>query len=57
VANSTREDVRELLSLAAEIPVRTEVETFDLVDANRALQLMKQSKIQGAGVLKIKGTA
>jgi len=53
VANSTREDVRELLSLAAEIPVRTEVETFDLADANRALQLLKQSKIRGAGVLKI----
>jgi propanol-preferring alcohol dehydrogenase len=53
VANSTREDVRELLRLATEIPVRTEVETFDLADANRALQLMKQSKIRGAGVLKI----
>jgi propanol-preferring alcohol dehydrogenase len=53
VANSTREDVRELLRLAAEIPVRTEIETFDLTEANRALQLMKQSKIRGAGVLKI----
>ena len=57
VANSTREDVRELLSLAAEIPVRIEVETFGLADANRALQLMKQSKIRGAGVLRIGGVA
>jgi propanol-preferring alcohol dehydrogenase len=57
VANSTREDVRELLRLAAEIPVRTEIETFDLTEANHALQLMKQSKIRGAGVLKIAGMA
>jgi len=57
VANSTREDVRELLRLAAEIPVQTEIETFDLLEANRALQLMKQSKIRGAGVLKIAGMA
>jgi alcohol dehydrogenase, propanol-preferring len=57
VANSTRADVRELLSLAAEIPVRIEAESFDLADANRALQLMKQSKIRGAGVLEIEGAA
>jgi len=57
VANSTREDVRELLSLAAEMSVRTEIETFDLAEANRALLLMKQSRIRGAGVLKIGGIA
>jgi alcohol dehydrogenase, propanol-preferring len=57
VANSTREDARELLRLAAEIPVRTEVEVFELDQANRALLAMKQSKIRGAAVLKIASAA
>jgi|SRR5579862_94279 len=53
VANSTRHDATEFLRLAAEIPVRTDVETFSLDQANRALQAMKQSKIRGAAVLRI----
>ncbi len=53
VANSTRQDVEELLLVAAEIPVRTEIETFPLHDANRALQMMKASKIAGSGVLQV----
>jgi propanol-preferring alcohol dehydrogenase len=53
VANSTREDVRSLLRLAAEIPVHTEIETYPLSDANRALQDLKSSRIHGAGVLVI----
>ncbi len=53
VANSTRQDVRDFLRVAAEVPVRTEVETFRLEDANRALQAMKHSKIPAAGVLKV----
>ena len=53
VANATREDAREFLQLAAEIPIRSEVETFRLEDANRALQALKQSRIRGAGVLQI----
>jgi propanol-preferring alcohol dehydrogenase len=52
-ANSTRDDVRECLRLAAEVPVRTEVETFPLEQANEALAAMKQSRIRGAGVLNI----
>jgi propanol-preferring alcohol dehydrogenase len=51
VANSTREDARNLLRLAAEIPVLTEIQTFPLAEANRALRDLKQSKIHGAGVL------
>jgi alcohol dehydrogenase, propanol-preferring len=51
VANSTRQDARELLELACEIPIRTEVETFALVEANKALLRLKQSRIRGAGVL------
>ncbi|MCL4396424.1 MAG: zinc-dependent alcohol dehydrogenase family protein [Chloroflexi bacterium] len=53
VANSTRRDVEEFLQIAAEIPIRSEVETFALDDANRALQMMKASRLRGAGVLKI----
>jgi propanol-preferring alcohol dehydrogenase len=53
VANATREDAREFLRLAAEIPIRSEVESFRLEDANLALQALKQSKIRGAGVLTI----
>jgi len=53
VANSTRDDVRELLQLAAQIPIQTETEIFNLIEANRALQLLKAGKINGAGVLKI----
>ena len=53
VANSTRDDVRSLLRLAAEIPVHTEIETFELPEANQALQNLKGSRIRGAGVLVI----
>lgn len=51
VANSTREDARDFLRTAAEIPVKTEVEVFPLDKANDALRLLKASKIKGAGVL------
>jgi propanol-preferring alcohol dehydrogenase len=53
VANSTRKDGEELLELATEIPIRTKTTIFPLKEANEALQLLKQSKIDGAGVLEI----
>ena len=53
VANSTRQDAREFLELAAEVPVETEVTEFALEDANRALQALKSSEINGAAVLRI----
>ncbi|MBZ5627345.1 MAG: zinc-dependent alcohol dehydrogenase family protein [Acidobacteriia bacterium] len=52
-ANSTRDDVRDCLRLAAEVPVRTEVQSFPLQQANQALQDLKHSRIGGAGVLRI----
>jgi len=55
VANITRSDARDFLPLAAEIPIITEVQEFNLEEANSALILLKQGKIQGAGVLKIPG--
>jgi alcohol dehydrogenase, propanol-preferring len=51
VANATREDARELMEIAGKIPLRTEVQTFPLGEANRALQALKRSEIRGAGVL------
>ncbi len=53
VANSTREDAKELLSLAPKIPIKIKTETFLLKEANIALQLLKQGKINGAAVLHI----
>ncbi len=53
VANSTRDDARSLLRLAAEIPLRTKVEPFQLPEANHALQNLKGSKIDAACVLVI----
>jgi propanol-preferring alcohol dehydrogenase len=54
VANATREDALEFLRLAAEIPVRTQVQTFPLEKANEALRLLKHGEIQGAAVLEVK---
>jgi len=51
VANATRDDARQFMQVAAQIPVCTEVETFPLEDANRALMALKHSKLRGAGVL------
>jgi len=53
VANSTRDDVRECLRIAAEVPVETAVQAYDLVDANRALQDLKASRIDGAGIVRV----
>ncbi len=50
-ANSTTDDVRDLLAVAAEVPVRTEVTPFALTAANDALQRLKASEINGAAVL------
>jgi propanol-preferring alcohol dehydrogenase len=51
VANLTRADGEELLSLAPRIPVRTHVETFPLADANEALDRLRRGEIRGAAVL------
>src|SRR5579862_6361346 len=53
VANLTRQDAREFLALAAQVPVKTEVEVFPLESANQALADLKHSRIEGAGVLQV----
>ena len=55
VANSTRQDVRDLLELAGRIPLQTETEAFPLADVNRALQRLKKSEIRASGVLVVEG--
>ncbi len=51
VTSNTRTDARELLDEAARVPVRPHVNTYDLADANRALQDLKADRIDGTGVL------
>jgi alcohol dehydrogenase, propanol-preferring len=51
VANLTRRDGEEFLALAPQIPVRTEIETFNLADANEALKRLREGRMRGAGVL------
>jgi propanol-preferring alcohol dehydrogenase len=51
VANLTRADGEEFLALAPQVPVRTEVETFRLEDANDALARLRAGALRGAAVL------
>lgn len=53
VANLTRRDGEELLSIAPRVPVKTEVEIFPLREANEALSRLRDGRIQGAAVLVI----
>ena len=55
VANLTRRDGEEFLALAPKVPVRTEVQTFALEQANEALNQLRSGKIQGAAVLVMNG--
>jgi alcohol dehydrogenase, propanol-preferring len=53
VANLTRQDARELLALAPRVPVHTNVHTYALTDAGRALEDIRTGKLQGAAVLEV----
>ncbi len=53
VANSTRADAEGLLQVAPQIPIRTEVESYPLEQANQALERLKQSAVRGAAVLEV----
>lgn len=54
VANVSRADVKEFLELAAQIPIKPEIQEFALEDANHALVELKERKIRGAKVLRIR---
>jgi propanol-preferring alcohol dehydrogenase len=53
VANLTRHDAEEFLKLAPEVPVKTQVETFRLEEANLALDRLRAGKVKGAAVLRL----
>ena len=53
IANITRNDVKEFLSLAAEMNLKPDIQVFALEQANEALLELKRGKIRGAKVLKI----
>jgi propanol-preferring alcohol dehydrogenase len=51
VANFTRQDAREFLQLAAEVPIRTAYEPLPLEAGNEALERVEAGRIEGAFVL------
>ncbi len=51
VANLTRQDGEEFLTLVPQIPIQTGVEPFALSQANEALEALRRGKIRGAAVL------
>jgi propanol-preferring alcohol dehydrogenase len=51
VANLMRRDGEEFLALAPKVPVRTEVQTFPLDQANVALNRLRAGQVRGAAVL------
>jgi propanol-preferring alcohol dehydrogenase len=53
VANLTRRDGEEFLALAPQVPVRTEIEVFELEQAGEALDRLRSGEIRGAAVLRL----
>jgi len=53
VANLTRADAEEFMTLAPRVPVRTEVELYPLEQANEALGRLRAGEVRGAAVLTI----
>lgn len=53
VANLTRKDGEEFLSLAPTIPVKTEIHTYPLSEVNQALDDLRYGRFSGAAVITI----
>jgi propanol-preferring alcohol dehydrogenase len=53
VANLTRDDGREFLELVSRVPIRTDVEVFELEDANEALDRLRDGRIRHSAVLRV----
>jgi propanol-preferring alcohol dehydrogenase len=51
VANLTRQDGVEFFEVAPKVPVKTEIQTFPLREANDVLKRLRSGRIQGAAVL------
>jgi alcohol dehydrogenase, propanol-preferring len=54
VANITRRDVEEFLSLAAKIPIKPDIEVYPFRDANQALLDLKHKHVKGAKVIEMR---
>jgi propanol-preferring alcohol dehydrogenase len=53
VANLTRKDGEEFLSLAPQVPVRTDVKVFPLEQAGEALEQLRNGQFTGAAVVRM----
>jgi propanol-preferring alcohol dehydrogenase len=53
VTANTRQDGMDLLKVASEIPIKPQVRVFPLAEANKALLLLKEDRIEGSGVLEV----
>jgi propanol-preferring alcohol dehydrogenase len=53
VANSTRQDARDLLRDAAVVPVLSRVQEYALDDANQALLDLKEDRVRGSAVVRV----
>ncbi len=51
VANLTRADGERFMEIAAKVPLRTEVTTYPLAEANQALGALREGRVEGAVVL------
>ena len=52
VANLTREDGRRFMEIATQVGLVPSVEVFDLLDANAALERLRDGRLKGAAVLR-----
>ncbi|MAG00401.1 MAG: zinc-dependent alcohol dehydrogenase family protein [Pseudomonadales bacterium] len=57
VANLTRQDGRRLLELAPLAGVRTEISVYDLPDTAKALDDLRDGRIEGGAVIRVAGYA
>ncbi len=53
VANLTRQDAREFLALAPGVPVHTDVHSYALEDAARALEDLRAGRFDGSAVIEL----
>jgi propanol-preferring alcohol dehydrogenase len=53
VANLSRRDGEEFLALAPRVPVRTQVRSFALEEANEAIDHLRRGEVHGSAVLKM----
>jgi len=53
VANLTRQDALEFLTIAPKVPIKTHVQSYAIGEANRALDDLRGGRVTGAAVLTV----